>query len=357
MTFKNIDDLFKTYPWKTQSKFVPLAKRYGFTEQEAKNYLKEHVIHDVKVPKAKYLPIYSKHSNAYQFDTFINKGLNYLIFININTRKAYAYPLQGKGAKTVLNALQQFFHDVQNVYSLTSDQDTAYLSNEVLELIKSKNIVYNTTEDNNHNVLGIINRFMRTIRDMIGENRKIEEDEMNKLINAYNNTPHSSLKDKAPNDITEEDEIKYIKSKLGKNPYHFETGDKVRIVKAKEPLSKRRNRVSKEAYIVDSKSGNQFLVKSKDESVDKYPGYQLIKTSVKNIPIAETLKGGKRGVIEKILSYDEKKNKYKIQYEGGVIDNIPAKNMREGAPTQLSRMELEYWSKQTKIPDMIKKWT
>ena len=30
MTFKSIEDLYNRYPWRTPSKFVPLAKRYGF---------------------------------------------------------------------------------------------------------------------------------------------------------------------------------------------------------------------------------------------------------------------------------------------------------------------------------------
>ena len=58
-------------------------------------------------------------------DTFINDktkdGLNYLMLININTRKAYCYPMKGKGAK-----------EVADVYSITLDQDEAYLSNDVL---------------------------------------------------------------------------------------------------------------------------------------------------------------------------------------------------------------------------------
>ena len=134
--FNTIDELFHSYPWKTPSKFTPLAKRYGFTEQQAKQHLAS-IIHDVKVPKAKYIPIVSKHPNGFQMDTFINSkasantwssskhkgGLNYLMFININTRKAYAYPMHGKSSKEVLNALQQFIKDVPNVYSLTSDQD------------------------------------------------------------------------------------------------------------------------------------------------------------------------------------------------------------------------------------------
>ena len=275
MSFKTIDDLYNKFHWRSPAKFIPLAKRYGFKEKEAKEFLNKHIIHDQKVPKAEYMNIYSKHSNGFQMDTFINDkskdGLNYLMLININTRKAYSYPMQGKGAKAVLQALQQFIKDEPNVYSITSDQDAAYLSNDVLEWMKSNDILYRTTEDNNHNVLGIINRFMRTIRDLVGENRYIDNEEMNELIDTYNNSPHGSLDYKAPNDITTAYEKEYIKKKSQNNPYNFESGDRVRIVQAKEPLSKHRNRVSKNAYEVDSKAGNQFMVKSKDESVDKLP--------------------------------------------------------------------------------------
>ena len=358
--FDSLDELFKKYHWRTESKFVPLAKRYGFDPEEAKKFLKKSVVHDVKVPKAKFLPIVSKHPNAFQFDTFINQkqkgGLNYLMFININTRKAYAYPIEGKGSKVVLEALQKFCNEVQDVYSLTSDQDAAYLSNDVLEFIKSKNIVYRTTVDTNHNVLGIINRFMRTIRDMVGENRYINEKEMNDLINEYNESPHKSLQGKAPNDITEKDELEYIQTKSSENPYDFKPNDKVQVVLEKEPFGKNRRNVSENYYIIKNRKGNLFKIKSKDESVDLLPGYQLIKTKNKNLKLADTIKKGKRGDVEFIESYDSKKNKYKVVYEGGVTDKIPPRNLRESAPAKLSSKELEYWSKQKSVPDNIKKW-
>ena len=221
--------------------------------------------------------------------------------------------MHGKSSKEVLNALQQFIKDVPNVYSLTSDQDAACLTNDVLEFINSHNIRYRTTEDNNHYVIGIINRFMRTIRDFIGENRYIDENEMNNLIDAYNNSPHSSLNNKAPNDITEKDEQNYIQTKLIINPYDFKPEDKVSAVLGPNTLSKKQSRVNKETYLIDSKSGNLFLIRDKDDSVDKYPGYRLIKT--RNNNIAETIKSGKRRAVDKIISYDEKKNKYKVQYE------------------------------------------
>lgn len=358
--FNTLDELHKQYPWRSEEKFIPLAKRYGFTESDAREYLQNKVIHDVKVPPPKYMSIFAKHPYSYQMDTFINnksKGkLNYLIFININTRKAYAYPLHGKGADTVIEALNRFINDVGEVFSITSDQDRAYLSNKVLEFIKSKNINYFNTEDNNHNVLGIVNRFMRTIRDL-AEGKYIDENEMKKIIDSYNESPHESLDNRAPNDITLNDELEYIENKcIEKNPYDFKPGDKVRVVIDKNPLSKHRSNVSKKSYIVDSKEGNQFVIRASDYSVDTYPGYKLVK-SKQSIPIADTLKNGKRGIIQEITSYDKSKNKYHVVYEGGAKDFIPAKNLRESAPTKLSQMEREYWIKHSKnIPTEIRKW-
>ena len=354
MTFKTVAELHNKYKWKSIDKFMPLAKRYGFDANDVKQYFKTHVIHDERPPPPKFMHIYSKTSGAWNFDTFINKP-NYLIFININTRKAYAYPLQGKGAKTVLNALTQFIHDEPDVKSLTSDQDPAYLSKDVLTFMKEHNINYRTTEDNNHNVLGIINRFMRTIRDIADdENKDISPVEMELIIDIYNNSPHKSLNNKSPNEITKEDEQEYITKQHDNNPYDFKPNDRVRIVKAKEPLSKKRSNLTKEVYIVDSRDGNQFIVKAKDNSVDKYPGYRLVKT--KNNNIAETIKNDKRGIVNNILDYNERTDKYKVQYEGGVVEQIPAKNLREGQPTQLSQLELIYWSTKSKIPDKIRKW-
>lgn len=89
--------------------------------------------------------------------------------------------------------------------------------------------------------------------------------------------------------------------------------------------------------------------------MDTYPGYKLVK-SKQSVPIADTLKNGKRGIIQEITSYDESNNKYHV-YEGGDKDFIPAKNLRESAPAKLSKMEREYWVKHSKnIPPEIQKW-
>lgn len=82
-------------------------------------------MHDKKVPAPKYIPIVSKSLGGYQMDTFINqprgKGINYLMLIYINTRKAFAYPMEGKGTAEVKKALNKFIKEVPNVASIQLD--------------------------------------------------------------------------------------------------------------------------------------------------------------------------------------------------------------------------------------------
>lgn len=133
----------------------------------------------------------------------------------------------------------------------------------------------------------------------------------------------------------------------------------------KEPFGKRRNNVTKEAYTVDSKKGNQFLVRSKDGSTSSYPGYRLIRTRDQRVKLAETLNGGKEGIIERIDNYNDDTGKYKVKYEGVVgrkaFAQEPIRNLRRGNPLVLGPAEREYWLSYTKkagkeIPDRIKKY-
>ena len=389
MSKKTLNEIYQENPFNTYKKFGPHAIKEGYTKKEINEFLKNKVIHDQKVPPAKFIPIVSKTPGAYQMDTFINQpqknGVNYLMLINVNTRKAFAYLMRGKGAQQVKAALNIFIKQEPNVKSIMSDQDAAYLSNEVLDWMKSNNIHYTTTTDDNHNNLGIINRFMRTIRDMAYKRGLIDNtlwDKLDKdgnykeefsrlpnpnainpkimqsLISSYNNTTHRTI-GKSPNEFTEEDEREYIqKKKTDTVPYDFKPGEKVQIVVGKSPFDKKRSNVSNEAYTVDSYSGNMFKVRAKNLAVNDYPGYRLVRAK-SNVPMAKNLKNDKRENVIKINSYNAKNDHYNITRENNTRDDIPASYMREGNQTKLSRMEREFWvneSKKKSIPPKIRKW-
>ena len=90
-----------------------MAKRYGFSEEEAREFLKESAPRDARIPKPRFTPIFSTTGKSYQFDTLIQRKLRpFLVFINVNTRKAYAYQMANKGSAEVLRALEKFTRDV-----------------------------------------------------------------------------------------------------------------------------------------------------------------------------------------------------------------------------------------------------
>ena len=368
-----LEELHQKHPWRSINKFMPYALKKGYSEAEVKKYFRDNVLKDkLKINQSQYyLPIYGKSDGCYQFDTLIQsrnavrpKGSGtvgsvppaFLIFININSRKAYAYPMNNKGKDEVLRVMKHFINSNKPT-TLTSDQDSAYLNQDVIDLMLENNIDYRTTEDNNHNILGIINRLMRTLRDL-NKDRDFTTDKMNDIINLYNNTTHSST-GKTPNEFTAEDEQKYISqmesltnSITSQETFALKKGSKVRIVLDNPVIGKKRSNLSPECYIVDSVNGYGYNIIAKDKSVATYPRHKLVIST--NGKIAETLNNDKRGIISEIISYNPKTDKYKVIYEGGVKDEIKAKNLRETNPTQLSRMEIEFWKNKEKPPSITK---
>ena len=272
----SLRELFNRYPWKTASKFLPLAKRHGFSESEAREFLKKEAPHDIKSRKPKFQKIINKYGSqrpSYQFDTLIQqKGPPFLVFININTRKGYAYKMSDKGKDSVLVALHKFINDAPDVAILTSDRDRAYLTDDVLRFLTEHHIEYHTTHNNNHNILGIINRFIRTLRDMNNE-RDFTEARMKELIDEYNKSPHRGIGYIAPDEMNSSRETKYVKKTIEKNISNItlKEGDRVRIIQDKNPLTKRRGNLSNESYIIDDRDRNQMIIRARDGSIDTYP--------------------------------------------------------------------------------------
>ena len=354
---KGLEALHKKYPWNSITRFMPIATKYGYSKDDVKNYFKQFARDKLKINHRQYyLPIYSRTPDAYQFDTMIMKP-PLLVFINVNSRKAYAYPMHNKGTNEVLRCLQQFVNDA-HPQQLTSDQDPAYLTQSVIDFMLENHIDYHTTEDNNHNILGIINRFIKSLRDHTPVHATW--DDIKQFIEVYNNQVHSST-GVAPNQFNERDEINYIAKmdmkdyKVRKqDDYSLKVGDKVRIVYDNKPLQKKRTNLSKEHYIIDSIDGNGYIIKARDESIAYYPRHKLVKDS--SGPYAATLDNGKRGIIKEIVSYNEKTQKYKVIYTDNSIDYIKAKNLRETNPTSLGPLEREYWKARhdDTVPDNIR---
>ena len=73
--FKSMDQLFMKYPWRTVAEFVPLARRDGFSDEDARKFLNESAPRDTRLPNPRFVPIFSTTGGSYQFDTPIQRRL------------------------------------------------------------------------------------------------------------------------------------------------------------------------------------------------------------------------------------------------------------------------------------------
>ena len=123
--------LYEQFPFKSSKKFVPLAVKNGFTKSAALQFL-ESLTHDKKFDRQTemMLPIFGRKHGSYQMDTLVQTSKAtpryFLILVNINSRKLFAYPMSSKDSSAGLNALKSFISQT-TCSSITSDKDKSYL--------------------------------------------------------------------------------------------------------------------------------------------------------------------------------------------------------------------------------------
>jgi hypothetical protein len=244
-----------------------------------------------------YIPI-STPSHSFSIDlTFytqyqkVNSGYHILMtIINNNTKKAYVYPLKNKQTKSIIDAFKLFLNNVDFIEQLQADYGSEFKSKEFKKICDDNNIklfLHNTTE--NKHPLGIIERFNRTIRSKIDNymtayNTKKYIDVLDKLVQNYNNTIHSTTKMK-PNDVnkTKENVISNnqlknyidVKQEINNN---FEIGDFIRILKKRKLFGKGPSEYySKTLYEIIERNNNKFIIRSNNNKIQEVLPFQMKK--------------------------------------------------------------------------------
>ena len=140
-------------------------------------------------------------------------------------------------------------------------------------------------------------------------------------------------------------------------PYEERSGNElkpnthVRIINDKTIMGKKRSNLSANAYKVDSKVRNKYIIKANDNTVAEYPRYRLVPDT--KAKLASSFPNKQRAIVDHIDSYKNKH--YNVTFTDGTYDSLTIKKMREGRPTKLSPQELEYWSKnKSRMPNDFK---
>jgi hypothetical protein len=149
---------------------------------------------------------------------------------------------------------------------------------------------------------------------------------------------------------------KKMRETCGKTRTGLPIGSMVKLLN-EGSFKKKRMNYSRDAYKINFRDGNQYIVEAKDKSVGQYPGYKLHEAG-SNAREAKTLNDDRYGIVDKIMSFNPKRNKYRLVYEGGVKDMRSPNILRKGNPTRLSIAEAEYWNKmggKNKLPEDIRR--
>lgn len=227
--------------------------------------------------------------DTYIIDFLFVGKIVYLVAINVNTRKAYVEPtnlivnnedefkikirkIDAKSSISFINAFKKMISEGMKPKHLRGDGEKAFASNQAIQYytqigaefssvprleIGSKAPFENTSSktEPNHGSLAIIDRFIRTIRDM-AYNIQIEQIQpkiMEMLVENYNNAPHTFLTkiigyDVSPNMMNPEMEEYLIRKITQMNynivnapGYKIPDGAHVSVYNEKDIMTKRRS--------------------------------------------------------------------------------------------------------------------
>ena len=258
---------------------------------------------------------YSRIPGGFIGDIFFNKSkFACLLLININTRKAYAYalnnvevnkvnpdskgsqiePIKGqneiytitysttnkKTTTNLINVFKQFLNDINHkITSLRFDNESAVKSKQFQTMLRNNGIKFIPVVEGSHTSLSLIDRLCRTIRD-ISYNMGIKiltQNDINKVLNIYNNMYHSTLskilgKKITPNEVNDNPELEqqiinycidYNKQLKVLHPeIELQVGQICKVYQPFDKFKKRRRLLKKDYYKIVNKTGNIYTVQN-----------------------------------------------------------------------------------------------
>lgn len=327
-----------------------------------------------------YIKIFSTMPNCWFHDLMDNDSRNrqrsygkdnepryWHIFIGTNNHYAVAYPLMSKSAASVKQTLTRFINEYHPA-KLTSDEESAFIEKSNVKLLTDNGVLMHIITEQNHSSLGIIDRFIRTLRDMNIPTQKGErqshddkyksftEDRMQKLLDIYNTTYHSRIKCTPKEMFNDPDlEKEYIFKQLAKKEkqeelkdLHLHEGSFVRYIIPRANGKKKRYQYSHECYRIAKVKGNMYTLMAKDGTVMNKPRFKIslcTKDGSKpsNMKWADTIVGKWNGLIKNIISFDKRSQKYTVAFmvpdKPDYIDEIPESFMRSNYPQLVNEFE------------------
>ena len=292
-----MDKLYKIYNYPSGARFYQILKENDIkaSHTQVKEFIAKQNVHQVLKPvfhhkTADQYIVGIAPNNQWQIDLLdyykyssANKGIKYiLICVDIFTRKAYAEGIKLKTPEVCSEAFEKILKRAGNKPDSVYHDKGNEFKGKFDKLCESKHITSIQNDLGDHQALGIIDRFSRTLKSMIqrylvANNTTKYIQELQDFVSLYNDTPHSSINDIKPNDATEEEnmmiigDINYKKQKHNQKivklkPSKIVVGDHVRYKIDKGTFTKGYSiTYSNEVFTVVSIKGNKAVLSNNKE--------------------------------------------------------------------------------------------
>ena len=250
-----------------------------------------------------------------------NKNYKYILtVIDFFSKYSWCYPLKTKNSEEIINSFKDIFKKSKRKPKLfQSDEGSEFTNNQTQNFFKNNNIKWYHTF-NRDIKCSICERYNRTILNKIYKNFTLNNNtiwinDLDKLVNEYNNSYHRSIKMKPINASLKSNE-NIVRNNLfnfrntNKKP-KFSINDKVRVSLLKNTFEKSyTSNWTEEIFIIDDiKTSNvhyYFLKNLQGKKIDEmFYEQELLKTNMKENDLY---------IIEKIIK--KNKNKYLVKWRG-----------------------------------------
>ena len=373
MSENQINSYIDTLHFSSFKKVIDKVKRHfpNASNAEIRNAIKKR-IHDKRIhrntKRIYQVKVFSKFTGAWITDIYDNLAGNdpryWQLFINVNCRFVEAYPLSNKTKDSINTVLRQFVNRY-HPRKITSDEEPGLVANENLQYLKDNTCGLYIIQEQNHSALSLIDRFIRTLRDMNrpadGSNdcstddefKYIDRNKMTSLLTLYNNTIHSSTGhtpyDMIRNQALEEDYIdKCIDGKMRQQEiadFKLQEGSLVRYYLDDDAMTKKRSNISRETYKIESRAGNVYTIIALDGTTRDLPRWKLIHVDPDEKYVLGKTLGTDKGVVERInreVSNNRVDVKWKMPDGSNYNQVINKRDLRYPTPQFESKLERDF---------------
>ena len=267
----------------SKQNFINIAKKsLNASTKEINEFLSKQEINQINKKPTKHMNLkITALPKSFQIDIMfypIGQGFkNVLLIVDIPSRKAWAYVISTSSGENILVAYKKFISEVGQINSVEGDNQFSFKAFQ--EYNKENNIKIDTSIAKDEHIsqgnkLGIIDRLVRTLKEMIDRYRTSVSKQtsfstiLDKVIITYNSQPHRTIKttpNEMYNDINKqifnfEKDKEYNRNVLDKNKISI--GAEARILETKDKLEKGNQKFSLDVYKLVGREGNRFMVEN-----------------------------------------------------------------------------------------------